>query len=100
MSPRQALGAARRLVANYETWTQKCRARDKGGSSCPALAPFAVRWCAEGAVVKVTNALEVGDIAIDMLEAAAQRLFGYSITQVNDSPGGREKALQCFDAAT
>jgi hypothetical protein len=56
-------------------------------------------------VIKVTIATwseannDVCTAAIDALDGAAMELFGYSITSINDSEGGRERALRCFDLA-
>jgi hypothetical protein len=107
-----AIKAARRLVADFRTWCQGARARDVAGDSVGALSmphpkyPWAVRWCPEGAVVKVTlggrwsvESADACTAALDILDAAAVELFGYSLTSVNDSPGGQEKALRIFDHA-
>ena len=107
-----ALRAARELIADPERWTRsaparRCRqgrGRGKGrhkGEWLPTHStdPRAERWCAAGALCKVSG-VRSGAPGFALLDAAAVRLFGVGIGRANDDPRiGHADILRCFDEA-
>jgi hypothetical protein len=50
-----ALIKARTLIADIKNWTQRQGARAINGRPVPITSDLACRWCAEGALLKVTG---------------------------------------------
>ena len=103
-----ALTRARALLADPDRWTRSVPARrwkapqrrDPGAwEQCAATEPCASRWCAAGALCKVSG-VRSGAPGFAFLDAAAVRLFGVGIGRANDDPRlGHAAVLRCYDAA-
>ena len=98
----KVLRAARKLVANPETWTSGANARDRSGLALGSTSAGAVCWCAYGAVIRSAVSLGVHARAVDDLDdflnrLAARRNLG-SLVEANDRHG-RLAALQVIDDA-
>ena len=107
-----ALMRARALIADSERWCRSAparycrqgRGRGKGqhkGEWLPTHStdPRAERWCAAGALCKVSG-VRSGAPGFALLDAAAVRLFGVGIGRANDDPrNGHADVLRCFDEA-
>ena len=66
---------------------------------CAATEPSASRWCAAGALCKVSG-VRSGAPGFPFLDAAAVRLFGVGIGRANDDARlGHADVLRCYDAA-
>jgi len=103
MTDREALQAARDLLAQPGVWCQSAQARytDKWGkeNTCSALSKAATRWCAAGALVKVTRK-EQDPPGLRALQAASKDLFQEDLGRYNDNRGTTlTQILYLFDAA-
>src|SRR5262249_27404975 len=66
---------------------------------CAATEPSASRWCAAGALCKVSG-VRRGAPGFAFLEAASVRLFGIGIGRANDDTRlGHAGILRCYDLA-
>jgi hypothetical protein len=107
-TPVAALVAARELIADPERWTRSAPARRwktsqkrEPGAWVPTQAtdPHASRWCAAGALCKVSGT-RTGPPGITFLQTASQRFFGTDIGRANDDPRfTHADILRCYDAA-
>ena len=96
---RQIVERARALIATKKTWTRHAVARDKNDQLTGWGYPNAVRWCAEGALLRATHDLtgdveRTGDLAMQTafrITAGRDRL-----SNINDSRG-HKKVLKLFD---
>ncbi len=92
------------LVNNEKTWTRNCEARDADGRTVRATSPHAICWCAYGALEKAAFDLTGnGGVASRLQRDAAVKLsgfdFGRSLSDINDSIGGREAVVALFKKA-
>lgn len=55
ISVAQVLERARAMIVNPANWTQGTMARNSQGEPCEARAPEAMRYCAFGAISRVTT---------------------------------------------
>lgn len=108
----KALRDARALIANPENWTQGGMARNAEGELVGARDLDAKRFCAWGAVLKVTPPSEaseqvLSDLVISRLDTAARRVLleadrapatVCSVPQVNDDLD-HAAVLRMFDYA-
>src|SRR5687768_12531767 len=94
-----ALAAARQLIADEACWCRSAPARWRRPAArrraetwepTNALDYRAERWCAAGALCKVTGR-RTGAPGIGLLEDAAPRLLGTDLGRANDRHGGTEK---------
>lgn len=82
---REALQAARDLIADPEHWTQGTLARDERGWTASTDSPKAVMFCARGAIYRVSPGLSV-IVACDVALKPAIEGVGYErLTALNDS---------------
>jgi hypothetical protein len=108
LSDVEALRAARDLLTDPERWCRSAPARTLRAASrghkpewvrCGALDGHAMRWCAAGALVKVSG-VDSGPPGLRALDRAAVDRFGVGIGRANDDPRVSHAAiLGCFDAA-
>jgi hypothetical protein len=108
LSDAEALRAARELLTDPERWCRSAPARSPRAASrghkpdwvrCGALDAPARRWCAAGALVKVSG-ISSNPPGLRALERAAIDRFGVGIGRANDDPRIPHAAiLACFDAA-
>jgi len=102
------LTQARGLIGDPDRWTRSAPARrwkapqrrEPGAwERCAATEPSASRWCAAGALCKVSG-VRSGAPGFAFLEAASVRLFGIGIGRANDDPRlGHADVLRCYDLA-
>jgi hypothetical protein len=104
------LRAARKLVAEPETWCQHAEARDSSGHDVEEDSGHAVRWCASGAIRKICHEMTghyrpVGWKSLDSaLDELTNRRFGDDglririLEEANDILG-RLAALSVLDDA-
>ena len=102
------LTQARGLIADPDRWTRSAparrwkapQAREPGAwEPCAATEPSASRWCAAGALCKVSG-IRSGAPGFAFLEAASVRLFGIGIGRANDDRRlGHADVLRCYDLA-
>lgn len=96
------LRAARKLVANEETWCRNRNAVDARDESVDSDDASAVRWCVVGATLKVAREADLGsecqDAALNALSRASRLLFAMGPQSANDHLG-RLAALSIIDAA-
>jgi hypothetical protein len=91
----EILKAARELISGSNQWTQRANAREMHGEIIATTQPEAVRWCAYGALNKVSR----GDSAV--IRRAYNELMGdaeMSLEGLNDI-AGHVAVLARFDAA-
>ena len=87
LTPLQALRAARRRITDPRHWCQGSSARDVTGANVSVHHPDASRWCAAGALWKVTNTYLGDEDGDGICEAASGRLCdaaGMEIVEFND----------------
>lgn len=97
MTPKEALVAARQLIADPKNFCQGTYALDAGGCAAGWSSDDAVAFCAVGAVYKVTRSWTPDD-ALDLLNKAAGAAFTSSLVNVNDLLG-HASVLKMFDLA-
>lgn len=100
MTTHETLISARALISNVDDWCQNYYALDGTGVICGEASPYARRWCAQGALSRVTM-YEVRrrdayqDAHMALCRAAAE-LFGVpSIFSVNDGRGMTDTPNEC-----
>lgn len=93
MTLKDDLIEARAIIEDEEHWTQRTCARRADGRACVVDSSEAVRWCAGGAILKVTH-----DIGVHLALGAACPDGEYTVTRVNDILGHRA-VLEMFDRA-
>jgi hypothetical protein len=108
LTPLEALRAARTLLAGPERWCRSAPARAlrqarRGHPAewvrCGPLDAQARRWCAAGALVKVSG-IATDPPGLRTLEAVALPRFGVGIGRTNDDPRVSHPAiLACVDEA-
>jgi hypothetical protein len=108
MTPLQALRAARELLADETRWCRSAPARTLRPATrshpaewvrCAALDGAAVRWCAAGALVKVSG-IESDPPGLREVERVALARFGVGLGRANDDPRISHAAiLGAFDEA-
>lgn len=97
----EILKKARELITDPEHWTRDTYARDAEGEYCNMNSPRAAKFCALGAIRRVSNSMSLGyldsdaRVAMDML---ARKIGGPSIAQFNDHHT-HEEVLAKFDGA-
>ena len=72
--------AAALLESSPDAWTKSHFAHDLTGSPVNPKAAQACRWCALGAIIKVSFNADESDTAVDKLQVA----LGQSVVQWND----------------
>lgn len=100
MDTRMVLEAARDLIAYPSRWTDGVNARDAYGNPCEPGSCDAVRWCANGALIRVSWEATPWR-AIAVLDAVAERNDPddyWSLSCFNDMSGHAE-VLDLFDRA-
>jgi hypothetical protein len=108
MTPLQALRGARELLTDETRWCRSAPARTLRRASrtrpaewvrCAALDGAAMRWCASGALVKVSGITSDPPGRLD-LERAALARFGVGLGRANDDPRiAHADILMIFDSA-
>jgi hypothetical protein len=108
LTPLEALDTARALLADAACWCRSAPARrfippsahrPREWVRCDARARSAQRWCAAGALVKVSG-IGSDPPGLRALEQAAVRRFGVGIGRANDDPRiPHPDLLACFDDA-
>jgi hypothetical protein len=98
MTTLEILKAARDLISDPEHWTKRANARDSYGEIIGCSQPEAVRWCAYGALNKVSR----GDSAT--IRKAYDYLMGVNNFQGTTLEGindvwGHMRIISAFDAA-
>jgi hypothetical protein len=102
MTDKEALTAARALIADPERWTTGAYARSAKGWRVKAGGKAAVCWCGIGALQRVTGELTDFDLpGYPYLRIAAHDLFGTgAVHKVNDNRAlGHAAVLQVYDRA-
>lgn len=90
---------ARALISDEEHWTQGIFAATASGRATLYNAPNADRWCAMGAIRKVSLGYEPNMLnPITMLDAAASEMFQTTMVGVNDC-FGHKQVLEVYDLA-
>ncbi len=97
------LRAARKLVADPDTWTSLSLARDVANNHVEVNSAYAVRWCATGAVDRACYLFGVSQVDAVPLHEALDRTAklkhgNHQLISVNDN-FGRKAALSILDAA-
>jgi hypothetical protein len=94
----ELLESADDLIKNPDTWTTGAYARDTYGNYVPPLDSRAVRWCAEGALMKAIGpAPEPMHVTMVRLAATAGVDF-LSLVEINDTQG-RQAVVALFKKA-
>lgn len=79
------------LIRDRGRWTQQLYAIDKDKKPCDPAAPEAVKWCAEGAGLKL-----LGRAAFEAFKADFKAKHTYSPTMFNDRmEPGMKKPEEC-----
>ena len=94
----ETLISARALIADPTRWTRYRLARTDTGKPVEVANPAACRFCAVGAIARVTGRRPVSGDESYHLSRAAHRLFGQDIVNVNDILGHAE-VLRVYDEA-
>ena len=82
---KQRLEAARHLIEKPGTWTQGANARvEPWGRRCDPCNPYAVCWCAQGAVIKVCETPEEASTVMVALRRGSERLGFPGVVTLND----------------
>jgi len=99
MTPVEALTAARDLITDPDRWTTRGFALGVNDAKVLPTSPDAVKWCAAGALIRVTEGFEQSrrDAGILLLVAACHAGWR-GIPDANDL-GGHAAVLAVFDAA-
>ncbi len=74
MTTLEALRAARRLITDPRHWCRRSSAREADGTNCSVHHPGARKFCAAGALWKVTNSYLGAEREDGISEAASLRL--------------------------
>jgi hypothetical protein len=122
LTPATALSLAQARIRDPRHWCQRCLARDAADRLVSPTAPEAVRWCAAGALLTVTESrdgqsyylephtesrdgqsylephTEQYRAALHYLNKGAELLAGLGVTTVNDYHG-HAATLRAFDLA-
>jgi hypothetical protein len=107
MDALEVLQQARALISDPARWTQGFWARDRNGAECSLENPYVCRWCAAGAINKVTPLVSQGGVrgdALVELEYAVADLLNILLSSeillfdYNDTHTHAE-VLALFDAA-
>lgn len=94
---RKAIKRARKLISTPEGWTTEVFARNADNEAVQTFSPNAVRFCALGALRRGIFEVEregtdgvaaVDQVAVEQaLSRTANRMFGRSLVDINDSGG-------------
>ena len=100
MTVMEILVAARALIGVREHWCIGTLAETKLGRHTDPCSPAARSWCAVGALTKVNRWRHGAELlaARELLDAAAEGLFGRSAASVNDYLG-YAYVMQIYEAA-
>ena len=98
------LGKARELIRLKSKWCDGVEARDKNGDEVDPWDKTAVKFCANGAVLKVVGekkneTTEDADIAKNYLDVAAIAEGYEDIFDYNDNNGGHKGVQKLFTKA-
>ncbi len=98
--PSQVLEEAAELLADPQRWAQGATARDARGRRVHPSSPYAVCWCAEGAVARLANRHGVlpPSLMKTLDRAAEDGLTVFSVAEVNDY-GAHEDVLLLLKVA-
>lgn len=96
------LSEAQELIRDQKNWTTRSLARDCTDRPVALTRCIeACRWCALGALHKVTNTIEDYDMLEHFLNQAARQIYPryrYSVAYINDN-NGHQAVMQLFDKA-
>lgn len=96
MDSLEVLIQTRALIEDQSRWTQKTRARDRWGQAVPACDQAAVKWCALGAMARITE--NDFNLHLEAYNRVRPFLGGHSLWYVNDY-AGHEELLARLDRA-
>ncbi len=105
LSAVEVLTRAKALIANKANWTTQKFARDENNFEIESTDKHACKFCALGALNRITRARDddidldkASTIAHEYLYEASNRVASYSITYVNDNIG-HEAVMRVYDFA-
>lgn len=88
---------ARKLLANPKRWVRGTLARSRNGRHVNPTDPFAVQWCATGAIDREAKLAGQDDEFVENLVNQLDRLArSGNLVSTNDNDG-REAVLDVFD---
>jgi hypothetical protein len=102
------LKQAREILSNPDHWTKGCNARDRYGHSCASAGGEACKWCAHGALCKLTpadtqeekqKACDIRNKAMGYLRKVSESRGFISFTYYNDEVATHSDILSLFDEA-
>ena len=91
-----ALEDALELIRDPSRWCRDAYARDADGERRGPNEKDAVRWCAEGALLHVTDVPTFE--LLRELDHVAFGLYGIGVSRVNDDLG-HEAVIRCYEGA-
>lgn len=101
LKPSDILLAAKQLISNPKDWTTKVMSRNSINQEVIPSAPTACKWCAAGAVIKLTN-IQDAEPSLLFLRKATKKwgIHGGdgSVAALNDL-GKHEDVMKLFDVA-
>ncbi len=94
----EVLQAAKKLIESPEHWAQLANARDADDKVCYYDSTEAVKFCARGALLRVSRDAIEYNSAIQSLRRKMHSIFNTNVAVVNDTLG-HDAVMQAYDAA-